>query len=242
MRRRNLDRKRQARSVPADTAMSETEFAGSIVHEINQPLAAMVTQAASALKWLEQDPPEVREARTSIEKVVWSARRCADMIHGLRSLMVGNGVTRERVDVNALVVQALHISNDVMEFGRDRVVCDLDPDAGCISACRMQLEIVLLNLLSNATKAMEGGAPASILTVRTRRERHGVYVTILDDGHGIGALKPATLFRPFSSTTEGRLGLGLTICRHVIAQHGGRIDIKNVVGGAAVEVRLPDGD
>jgi len=202
----------------------------------------MLTQAGSALKWLEHDPPEVHEARTSIEKVMWSAQRCADMIHGLRNLVLGAADPIERIDVNALVVQALHLSNDVAEFGHDRVVCDLDPDAGWISACRVQLDIMLLNLLSNATKAMEGGGPAPVLTVRTRREGGGVRVTILDDGHGIDAQDSADLFRPFASTREGRLGLGLSICRHIIAQHGGRIDIENVAGGAAVDVYLPDGD
>lgn len=218
------------------------ELTASIVHEINQSIAVLLTQGAAAINWLDRDPPDVREARNSVEATVRSAERIAEVVQKLRELMANKPLGSDLVDLNEVVRNAVGLSQQVAAFGRHNLYCDLTEDLPLVRGDRVQLEMVLLNLLANAVEAMQASSRgAGRLKIRTYADEWYVCVTVADSGPGI---RPgAEVFRLFYSTKAKGLGIGLSICRSVIAAHRGTITAKNrEAGGAVFELRIPTGE
>jgi len=215
------------------------ELAASIAHEINQPVAGLVTQGAAALRWLQRDPPAIEEARKSVQAAVRCGERASEVVRQIRRLMSKEPPALEPLRVNEIVRHAVGLCEMVDVFGAENVVFDVADDLPRVRGDRIELELVVLNLVRNAIESMEGNDGPRVLTLRTRADADAVRLIVEDTGPGVRDTA-ASIFAPFYSTKKNGLGMGLPICRSVVAAHGGSISFKNLeTGGASFEVCLP---
>ena len=217
------------------------ELAGSIVHEINQPLTGIIMSAEACLRWLARDPVELNEARKSSARVIEQGRRASDVISGLRSLVRDAQLTFAEVDVNEAVEKVLLLSKRDLERAGITLQVDFDRTLPSIAADLIQLQQVVFNLVRNAIEAMAGVEGRSrILTASTRAAEGQVVVTIADTGVGVHPANRARLFDALYTTKESGLGLGLSICRKIVTIHGGRLWVEeNTTHGTMFVFVLP---
>lgn len=216
------------------------ELAASIAHEINQPISGLVTQGAAALKWLQRDPPNVEEACKSVRAAVRCGERATEVTRQLRRLMSKQPPAAELLQINEIVRHAVELSDMAAEFDLKNVVFDLAHSLPPVQGERIELELVIINLIGNAIESMEESEGPHKLTLRTRADGDVVRLFVEDTGPGVRDEHSALIFQPFHSTKRSGLGMGLPICRAVVAAHGGSITFKNrETGGASFEVRLP---
>jgi signal transduction histidine kinase len=222
------------------TTMGET--AASIAHEINQPLAAIANNASASLRWLGQDPPNVKRARSVLERVVSDAGRAGEVIGSIRGMLAKGGQDRVELDVNDLIREVMtFVRADLKQHGIT-VRTELAGDLPRIAGVRVQLQQVLLNLIANATDAMASiEQRARVLTVRSQKTGDcDIVLTVEDTGSGIDPAGLARVFEPFFSTKPEGMGMGLSICRSIIEAHGGRITASPArEGGSVFQVSLP---
>ncbi len=217
------------------------EIAAALAHELNQPLAAILTNSQAALRLLANGEPDLEEFRAILNDVVRDDKRAGNVIHNLRALVSNRPAEREVCALTSLVTDVLELLNG--EFIGQKIVIQrlLDPQPLPVHGVRVELQQVLINLLINAVQAMKG-SPSSerFIQIETRVGEETVYCDIRDRGHGIGAERLKTIFDPFISTKPAGLGMGLSICRRIIENHGGRIEARNrKEGGAAFFFSLP---
>lgn len=217
------------------------EMAASIAHEINQPLAAIVNNANASLHWLGKDPPNVERARSVLERVVSDAGRASEVIRSVRAMLEKGSQERIQLDMNDLVREVItFVRTDLRHHGitvRTELADDLSP----ISAVRIQLQQVLLNLIANAVEAM-ASVERRMLTIRSQKvDNSGILVTVEDTGTGIDQANLERVFEPFFSTKPEGMGMGLSICRSIIEAHGGRITAAPAHdGGSVFQISLPN--
>jgi C4-dicarboxylate-specific signal transduction histidine kinase len=217
------------------------ELTASIAHEINQPLAAIVTQSEAALRFLERGEPDLDEARDPLSSIRQDGIRAGEVIHGLRSLAKKSGPQLAKLDIDDVVRQVLAISRG--ELVRHNVVLrtELASDERPILGDQVQLQQVLLNLIMNGVEAMKSVADRTReLTISsTLAEPSSVLVAVQDTGTGMdpGAER---MFQPFFTTKSDGLGMGLAICRSIVEAHGGRLSApRRAPHGADVHFTLP---
>ena len=231
----------RARSELAHMARVTTLSAltASIAHEINQPIAAVITSADACLRWLNRDQPDVQRAREAAMRIEEDGKRAAEIITHLKSFYKKDvSPQREMVSVNDLVGEMLVLLRS--EADRHSVVMrtELAADLPLVSADRVQLQQVLMNLMLNGMEAMSerGGE----LKISTRREGGEVMVSVSDTGVGIPADKMEEIFNAFFTTKAGGTGMGLAISRTIIESHGGRLwATVNPGRGATFHFTLP---
>ena len=231
---------RRARQIAMDA------MAASIVHEIRQPLTAMVTNASAGLIWLKRTPPNLNEACSAFDAVVSGGHRIDEIVGGVRSMFQKGAHGQILLDVNELVRETLAtIDLDLRTHGIS-VKTDLRNEVPQLSGDRGQLQQVLLNLISNAIEAMSSVTErARNLRVRTDvvQESSSVVITVEDSGTGLGSEDKDRIFEPFFTTKSTGTGVGLSICRVIIESHGGSlVALANKPYGAIFEVTLPSGD
>ena len=213
------------------------ELTASIAHEINQPLAAIATNAAAGLRWLGRDEPDVEEVRALTHRIADDARRAADIVSRIRAMAAHQTPERTALSINGVVEEALLFLAHEIQGRQAAVMLDLTPGLPPVMGDRTQLQQVVVNLAMNALQAMDGEARR--LGVTTRLEAGAVEIAVLDSGPGLGAAG-GRLFDSFYSTKPGGLGLGLPISRSIIEAHGGSIEAADAPGGGArFIVRLP---
>ncbi|WP_420993783.1 ATP-binding protein [Cupriavidus sp. 30B13] len=221
------------------------ELAASIVHEVNQPLAAIVAHGGASLRWLERDAPDIGEAVMAIRHMVSDAERAADVIRRLRAFGREEAPSRTLVDVNDLILATLPLIG-LQGRGKavERRLC-LEPNLPEVRMDQVQLQQVLINLVSNSAQAIEQSPQAGtgMVQIRSRLDGSGdIVIEVCDTGPGFDDHQLARLFEPFFTTRKGGVGLGLSICRSIIEAHGGSICASNRAGGGAcMEVRMPAG-
>jgi C4-dicarboxylate-specific signal transduction histidine kinase len=217
------------------------ELAGSIVHEINQPLTGIVMSAEACLRWLARDPAEPGEARKSATRVIEQGRRASDVVTGLRSLVRDAQLRFTDVQINDAVEEILLLLK--RDFERAGVILRtaLDRSIPTIKADRVQLQQVVLNLVRNAIEAMAGvNGRARVLTASSKVADGHVSVEIADTGVGIASTSRERLFDALYTTKGDGLGLGLSMCRKIVAVHGGRLWLEeNTTHGAIFTFTLP---
>lgn len=216
------------------------ELTASIAHEVNQPLAAIVTNGEACLRWLARPVPDLVEARQCLTELVGEGRRAGDVVARLRKLATKTAPEYLPVDVAPLITEAAELLNRQFLENQVRLIQDLCPTMPKVMADRVQLQQVLINLMINATQAM-ANSPTRELTVRLRYEpTEGAVVTVQDTGPGIGGEAMERLFSAFTSTKPGGMGMGLSISRSIIQAHEGRIWASSPPGGgAAFHFALP---
>jgi PAS domain S-box-containing protein len=197
----------------------------SIAHEINQPLAAMVANANAAQRWLANATPDLDEVRAALKRIGSDGHRAAELVQGIRAMFRSDGQKRVLVDVNQLVREVLALVQGGLLERRVSVYTDLSADIPQVMADRVQLQQVIMNLVTNAMDAM---APVidrqPVLRAKSEiRDGNTVVVAIEDSGTGIDPEKMDRLFDTFFTTKPDGMGMGLSICRSIIEAHNGRL-------------------
>lgn len=217
------------------------ELTASLAHEVNQPLAAIATNAAAGLRWLGRPEPDVQEVRSITERIAADARRAADIIARVRDMAERRAPEPTLLSLNGVVEEAmLFLRHEVQGHGIE-VASDLAPNLAPVLADRTQLQQVVVNLAVNAMQAMAAGPGPHVLTLQTGEAGDGVILRIEDNGPGVPEESLDRLFDSFFSTKSGGMGMGLPICRAILESHGGTIMASNrdFGPGAAFEVVLP---
>jgi PAS domain S-box-containing protein len=214
----------------------------SIAHEVNQPLSGIITNANTCLKMLAADPPNVLGARETARRTVRDGNRAADVIKRLRVLFAKQGATREPVDLNEAAREVIALSWSDLQRSRVSLRSELAEGLPPVAGDRVQLQQVILNLLLNAADAMSSvEARSRLVTIRTERESgDGVRLTVQDVGVGLDSQATARLFDPFFTTKDDGMGIGLSISRTIIDNHGGHLWAEpNEGSGASFSFSLP---
>jgi signal transduction histidine kinase len=221
------------------------EMAASIAHEINQPLAAIVNNANASLRWLGQEPPNVERARSVLERVVSDGGRASEVIRSIRGMLEKGSQERVELDVNELIREVMTFVRADLKHHGITVRTELAEGLPRISAVRVQLQQVLLNLIANAVESLASIEDrARVLTVRSQKaDGYGIVISVEDTGSGIEPKDLERIFEPFFSKKPEGMGMGLSICRSIVEAHGGRITASPASPrGSIFQVRLPYGE
>jgi C4-dicarboxylate-specific signal transduction histidine kinase len=199
------------------------ELAASIAHELNNPLAAVVTHGQACLRWLDRDTPDIAEVRSAVAQIVRDGIRGGEVIARVRRLMKKEPSVRQPLDVNEVVREAAAIAS--IQTDGLTLHIELGDVVPGIVGDRVAIQQVLLNLIGNAVDAMKP------ITDRRRElsictDAHGpdaVSIAVSDSGVGVEPDRIARLFEPFHTSKPGGLGMGLSISRSIVESHGGRL-------------------
>jgi two-component system sensor kinase FixL len=218
------------------------ELTAAIVHEISQPLTAILTNAQAGLRVVGSDMREQAELADILRDIVADDQRAGQVMRNLRSLFTKGEADRLPLSLNALIHDVMSVVSTDAQMRDVTVVLDLAPHLHRVAGDRVQLQQVLLNLVVNAFDAMVdvAGRPRTV-TLRTRPGgRDQVQVDVADTGPGIAAHALGSLFEPFVTTKRGGMGMGLSVTRSIVRAHQGRIWAENSPeGGATFHIVLP---
>jgi PAS domain S-box-containing protein len=222
----------------ADTAM----VIGSISHEINQPLAAIVSNGNAGLRWLDGETPNVERARITLRNIVRAGLGAGEIIDSIRAITEEESYLREPLNLNELVREILVLVENELEYHHIAVRTTLSEMIPIVSADRVQLQQVVLNLIKNAIEAMipvvEGHR---LLHIETEFDgSQNLVCTVQDSGTGIDPENVDRIFDRFYTTKPDGLGIGLAICRTIIEAHGGQLWVSaNMPQGATFQFTVP---
>jgi PAS domain S-box-containing protein len=217
------------------------ELTAALAHELNQPLAAILSNAQAARRFLAQEAMEPAELARILDDIVRDDKRAGAVIHNLRGMVSKRPAGRETCCLNELVREVAELMRSEMLEARVELRLTLARGMPPVQVARVELQQVLVNFLVNALHAMKDAPPeARFIDVESRTKMGKVMVIVRDRGHGIPAERLPTVFAPFFSTKASGLGMGLSICRRIVEGHGGRIEARNnEEGGAAFSFILP---
>jgi PAS domain S-box-containing protein len=218
------------------------ELAGSLAHELNQPLTAVLSNAQAAQRFLAHDPVDLNEVREILADIVAEDKRAGEVIRRLRLLLKTGEVQNQPLNVNEIVQEVLKLVRSDLVNQNFTSQTELAPYLPVIRGDRVQLQQVLLNLVMNGCDAMAGAARNNRqLTISTELSGDdSVHVSVADRGGGIDPEKLELVFEPFFTTKPHGLGLGLAVCRTIITAHGGKLwATNNPERGATFHFSLP---
>ncbi|MGF6919290.1 trifunctional serine/threonine-protein kinase/ATP-binding protein/sensor histidine kinase [Paraburkholderia sp. 40] len=202
------------------------QLASSIAHEVNQPIAATVTNAAAALRWLDAQPPDVEEVRQALRRIVNDGNRAGDVIGRIRQLIRKAPPRKETVDINEAIREVIELTRgEIVKHGAS-VKTRLADGLPFIEGDRVELQQVLLNLVINAIEAMSDVSDGAREVLISTGNAHAdcVLVTVRDSGPGFAPdSTPEHVFASFYTTKPTGLGMGLSICRSIVEAHGGQL-------------------
>jgi PAS domain S-box-containing protein len=217
------------------------EMAAALAHELNQPLAAILSNAQAAKRFLSAPNPDMDEFREILDDIVDDDARAGEVIRRIRSMVKKDASDARLLDVNTILREVIGLLHSDAVIRGIVVKQQLEPDLPEILGDRIQLQQVLLNLLLNAFDAMRDGLSRDrVVNIRSRHVDSEVLVTVSDSGPGIPLEEMDRLFEPFRTTKPGGMGLGLSISHSIVASHGGRLWAENnVARGATFCFSLP---
>ncbi len=243
-RKRSEEALRAAQAQLAHMARVTTmgELTSSIAHEVNQPLAAVVTNGDACLRWLGNDPPNLDKARLSVAGIIKEGNRAGEIIQRVRALAKKTPPQRTMMGVNEAIEEVIDLVG--AELARHQVLLlkELMSDLPAVFGDRVQLQQVILNLIANGIEAMEAvtGRPRELCIGSKTTDDNRVLISVSDCGTGIGPESVDHLFEAFFTTKQEGLGLGLSISRTIVEGHGGRLSaIANKPYGATFQFTLP---
>ncbi|HKD26841.1 MAG TPA: ATP-binding protein, partial [Xanthobacteraceae bacterium] len=217
------------------------ELAASIAHEVNQPLAAVVTNANACLRWLAGGTPNLEEAREAVERIIRDGKRAGDVIGRIRALVKKNGTEQASLDINEAVQEVVGLIQSEIQKNGVVLRMELAADLPRVLGDRVQLQQVILNLMMNGIEAMSGVTDRSRdLLIRSRQhESDKVLVAVQDSGVGLQSESLDRLFKAFFTTKPKGMGMGLAISRSIIEAHGGKLwAVSNDGPGATFQFTL----
>jgi signal transduction histidine kinase len=227
-------REREARLMTGDAV------AATIAHEVKQPLTGMITNADAGLRWLDRSRPDLDEARAAFEQIVADGHRAGGVIESIRAIFKKDARNRTSLDINELIGEALSLTRGDLQ--RHRILVEAEPNQQLpqVRGDRIQLQQVLLNLITNAIDSMAAKDGARVLRVRSElRDDGSVIVSVADTGTGIGSQEHELIFNPLFTTKLGGMGMGLSICRSIIEAHDGQLWVApNKPEGAVFQFML----
>jgi PAS domain S-box-containing protein len=235
-------REAQMELAHASRVVTMGQFTASIAHEVNQPIAAALMNAETALRWLARQPPNLEKARQSIDRIICDGKRAADIVGRIRDLSKKAPVRKESLEVNEAILEIMKLTRAAMSENRVLAKMQLATGLPQISGDRVQLQQVILNLIMNAIEAMsEVSERSRELSISTdNAESDSVLVTVRDSGPGLPHANPERIFDAFYTTKASGLGIGLSICRSIVEAHGGRLwATPNEAQGAIFCMMLP---
>jgi len=218
------------------------ELATSLSHELQQPIAAAITDATTCLRWLKRDQLDLEEARQAATRAVHAANRAAAIINRLRSFYTkGAPPERELVDVNDVTREVVGLVQGEANQSGVLMRIDLRSDLPSVRADRVQLQQVCLNLMLNAIEAMKDTGGELTITSALNKDA-SVVISVSDTGVGLPAGQEDQIFNAFFTTKSEGSGMGLSISRSIVESHGGRLcATANVERGATIQFTVPTG-
>jgi C4-dicarboxylate-specific signal transduction histidine kinase len=236
-------RKTQSDLVHLTRIMTMSELTTSIAHEVNQPLAAIVTNGSAGLRWLAAEPPNLDRARESVTSIIQEGNRASEVIRQIRALSKKALPQKSALAINEVIKDVLALVRTELVNNRIVLTCELKRGLPSVLGDRVQLQQVILNLIMNGIEAMEETtqAPRELLVQSGTAERDQVLVSVRDTGVGLNPEQIDQIFEAFFTTKDQGIGMGLSISRTIIESHGGRIwaSAANNEAGAAFQFTLP---
>lgn len=215
------------------------QMSSALAHELNQPLAAIANFTQASLRLLKQDGDQAAKVGTYLEKAVGQVDRAAAIIASLRNLVQRGEIARKPEDVNAVVAEAVDTAFIGAPADKIAVAFELAPALPPAPINRIQVQQVVLNLVRNAVEAMRAQGQGK-LTIRTALAEDAIEVSVADTGPGVPPDFEEQLFKPFATTKESGMGIGLSISRSIAEAHGGELGAaRNPAGGMTFRFTLP---
>lgn len=218
------------------------ELSGSLAHELNQPLTAILSNAQAAQRYLDQEQPDIAEVREILKDIIEADNRAGETIYRMRTLFRKGKVQNTAIDLNATVREVLKFLNSDLINNLVTAQTDLEPGLPPINGDRVQLQQVLINLIANGCDAMRAVdvADRALLLRTTHGPDNIVEVMVSDRGCGIPPKRLNGVFEPFVTTKSQGMGLGLAVCQTIVGAHGGRIwATNNADRGTTFHITLP---
>jgi C4-dicarboxylate-specific signal transduction histidine kinase len=233
----------QAELARVTRALDMGEIVATIAHEVNQPLTAIVTNGNFCLRRLERMTPNVDEFQAAIAEIVNDGTRASTIISRIRTLLMKGTPDRSQLDINEGIREVTLLLRNELTRNQVSLRSDLAPDLPRVPGDRVQLQQVLLNLITNGIDAMRTltDRPKEIL-IKSARLPDGVSVQVQDRGPGVDPVQTERIFEPFFTTKPEGIGMGLSISRSIVESHGGRLWAEAGSNGAVFEFTLPAQD
>jgi PAS domain S-box-containing protein len=217
------------------------QLSASIAHEVSQPITGVMTNAHTALLCLRREGPDLDAVRLALTRIVRDSGRASDVVSRIRALIQKAPAHRDPVHINDAIEDVVALTHS--EVVKCRVICrtQLSDGLAAVVGDRVQIQQVILNLVMNAIEALNQiEEDAREIVISTSSDAESVRVSIRDNGRGVDEKKRERIFDAFYSTKPSGLGMGLSICRSIIAAHGGRLWVSNAdFRGAVFEFTLP---
>jgi C4-dicarboxylate-specific signal transduction histidine kinase len=200
------------------------ELTASLAHEVNQPIAAAVTNANTCLRWLTRESPDVEEARAAAMRIVKDGTRAAEIISRVRLLFQKGAPQRELVDLNEVIREMILLLRSETVRYNISVAADLALDLPRVRGDRVQLQQVMMNLMLNSVDAMKNVDGARELIIKSRpSDNHHLLLSVSDTGVGLPPDQTDQIFNAFFTTKSYGTGMGLSVSRSIVESHGGRL-------------------
>jgi PAS domain S-box-containing protein len=239
-RKRAEDHLRNTRTKLAKASRLATvaELAGSIAHELNQPLMSILANAQAAKRWLNAAPPNVTEVNSSIERVIRDARAADETMQRIRALFKQESFDKKDVNIPDILYEVVRVVQEDPKKRDVLIECRLEESLPVVPVDQIQIQQVFINLIVNAIEALEGHQAAPLVVLRAGTDSNGMLIQVIDNGPGVG--DPDQIFDAFMTTKEKGMGIGLAVSRSIVEAHGGRLWAENnKTGGATFNVALP---
>ncbi len=217
-------------------------LAASISHEVNQPLAAVVTNADACMMWLTSEPPNLEEARASVDSIAQEGTRASEVVRRIRAIFTKAPAETIRIQVNGLIREVCVLMEAEASRNQVTIETELAEDLPCALGDRIQLQQVIVNLILNGIEAMSGITGwRRRLVIRTQmRDSDRLLIAVQDSGTGISPKDERRIFDAFFTTKIQGMGMGLSICHSIVEAHGGQLWASaNSDQGATVQFTLP---
>jgi C4-dicarboxylate-specific signal transduction histidine kinase len=220
------------------------ELTASIAHEVNQPLAGVVTSGNACLRWLANRPPNIENAKQSVDRIIKDANRASDVVRRVRGLAQKTPVQKVWLSINETVLESMALTRmEVAQHGAS-LKTQLSDDVPRVWADRIQLQQVMLNLIMNAVEAVSAvkDGPRDVIVSTAKHESDSVLLTVRDSGTGLDPESLQRVFDAFYTTKPEGMGMGLAVSRSIIEVHGGRLwATTNEPRGAVFQFTIPIG-
>jgi C4-dicarboxylate-specific signal transduction histidine kinase len=218
------------------------ELTASIAHEVNQPLAGVVSSGNACQRWLASEPPNVERAIQSIDRIIRDANRASQVVERIRNLAKNKPPEKVSVNINDAVLEIITLARGEIDESRISLKTQFAVGAPLVLADRIQLQQVVLNLIINAIEAIRELAEGPRnLSIRTEKDQsNGILLTVRDSGTGLDPEQAQHIFNPLYTTKREGMGMGLAVSRGIIEAHGGRLwATRNEPVGAVFQFTLP---
>ena len=215
------------------------ELAASLAHEIKQPITGVAMNASICLRWLQNEPPSIEDARETVSDIINDVKRATDIIDRNHSFYRRGSSRRELVDLNEIIRHMIALLRDAADRNSISIRTELDPKLAMTTADRVQLQQVLMNLMLNGIEAMKGSSGA--LTITSKQNEDGqLMVSVGDSGIGLPVEGAERIFEAFFTTKPDGTGIGLPLSLRIIDSHGGRLWASaNTPRGAVFHFTVP---